>query len=1054
MRTTTCSGGIGILLLAASLSAENLIWNSGFELGCGNWEGNTIMEGVTQPRERCTSMKVTSGNVARGKYALHIPPQPGRIDTLISSHSFTVKENSDYNFSFDAMTDQPGMSVSVAVTSVQRKLVRDEAGNILPPEAQMQAAPELKNVARKFLRLSGHWTRYSISFRTDAVTKSCTVRFHFPKQKEGGSAWLDNIQVAPGKETPVYSAKAPLEAVVETSDHLYEKPEKIPGVLHLVSHDSDRKGTIELTLYDTFFGKKRKTLSIPYQLKQGEPQDIPFCFAGPIPYGGYCVYTSLQPRTTEPEFIRNYAEEPETLAFRRLRRSDESFQSAAFFVAVPTPRKHTAEGFRAGTTSSLSPDGTFTEKILHRKNFRLGDSDDYSRRIRLAGGNTHRAWDHTFAPWSRVEPEQGKFDWSIPDRQLQVAEAAGVDLICVLGGTFGKERGHIPFWARKRDRKDPEGVLALPGSYAAKVKPGYRFFQPQLEDWRNYVAAVATRYRGRIRFYEILNEPNLTMTAPMYLPYLESAAEEIRRIDPKAVILGLCSTSDFGGNLEDFVGQCLQLGAARFLDCITIHPYCTLDNSVPRTQMRMRRDVLANLRKVGVKAGLWNGENYYVLPSSRPWTEHSGRVRPEDIARHILVDLGEGCVGSTPTSMLTLSSCRIQATQADFGMNVRLYPDERYAAHAATMYFVTGARPKLTTELIGRGLAYTFLNRGRLYTAVWNSIQPGEFKLKVPPRAVVYDMMGNGIGPEGGELTLDARPWYLEWPEAETVETVQAWFASKPVSGVNPVQIGRVLLGREKEKSFLFVPVLNLTAKPLPELSLRAESGRFAEMVRGSLRDIPAMGHGIAVLPVRLKGGGKMPFPVRFVANGSPAYTVETEVPPVELISVGRRKQSFAVTRNTFGKPASAADLSAQLTIFPVRDGMLLLELAVQDDLRGKATQESWDTDSVELYLDRDVWSGDPKLYAGGTRKLVFLRGSGNHSSGGVECRMRENRGGYVAEFRIPVERGELLGLDLAVNDSDGEHRRSQLVWSGNSESYRDRSRFRLLRIADSAENR
>ena len=67
---------------------------------------------------------------------------------------------------------------------------------------------------------------------------------------------------------------------------------------------------------------------------------------------------------------------------------------------------------------------------------------------------------------------------------------------------------------------------------------------------------------------------------------------------------------------------------------------------------------------------------------------------------------------------------------------------------------------------------------------------------------------------------------------------------------------------------------------------------------------------------------------------------------------------------------------------------------------------------------------------------------------------MREKAGGYVAEFRIPVERGELLGLDLAVNDSDGEHRRSQLVWSGNSESYRDRSRFRLLRIADSAENR
>ena len=256
-----------------------------------------------------------------------------------------------------------------------------------------------------------------------------------------------------------------------------------------------------------------------------------------------------------------------------------------------------------------------------------------------------------------------------------LAEAAAVDLICVLGGTFGKVRGHVPLWARKRDRKDPEGMKMPPDSYLGRAKPGYRAFLPQLEDWRNYVAAVAARYRGRIRFYEILNEPNLTMTAPMYLPYLESAAEEIRRVDPEAVILGLCSTSDFGGNLEDFVGQCLKLGAARSLDCITIHPYCTLDNSVPRTQMKMRRDVLANLRKVGVKAGLWNGENYYVLPSSRPWTEHAGRVRPEDIARHILVDLGEGCVGSTPTSMTTLSSCRIQATQADAGMNVRLFPE-------------------------------------------------------------------------------------------------------------------------------------------------------------------------------------------------------------------------------------------------------------------------------------------------------------------------------------------------------------------------------------------
>jgi hypothetical protein len=40
-----------------------------------------------------------------------------------------------------------------------------------------------------------------------------------------------------------------------------------------------------------------------------------------------------------------------------------------------------------------------------------------------------------------------------------------------------------------------------------------------------------------------------------------------------------------------------------------------------------------------------------------------------------------------------------------------------------------------------------------------------------------------------------------------------------------------------------------------------------------------------------------------------------------------------------------------------------------------------------------------------------------------------------------------LLGFDISVEDSDSDHRKTELVWSGSADNYRDRSRFGVIRF-------
>ncbi len=123
--------------------------------------------------------------------------------------------------------------------------------------------------------------------------------------------------------------------------------------------------------------------------------------------------------------------------------------------------------------------------------------------------------------WRDIEPEKGQFDWSRTDRIVQQVEAYGLDLLVRVD--------QQPAWAG--------------GGYPNNGPPD------NPEDFGNFLYAMASRYRGRIRAYQVWNEPNLNRpdgggewggrppNATEYVALLKVAYRRIKEADPEAIVI-------------------------------------------------------------------------------------------------------------------------------------------------------------------------------------------------------------------------------------------------------------------------------------------------------------------------------------------------------------------------------------------------------------------------------------------------------------------------------------------------------------------------------------
>jgi len=143
--------------------------------------------------------------------------------------------------------------------------------------------------------------------------------------------------------------------------------------------------------------------------------------------------------------------------------------------------------------------------------------------------------------WGGVEPNPGEWHFESLDRTLDEAEKNGVAVFPVL-------------------------LYSAPWA-----KPAV----DHLDEWCNYVKTTVTRYKNRVRTWEIWNEENLEgfwtrkPSGEEYTKLLKASYETIKAVDPDFTVI-------FGGLAGvplDYIEEAFKAGAGNYFDVMNIHPY-------------------------------------------------------------------------------------------------------------------------------------------------------------------------------------------------------------------------------------------------------------------------------------------------------------------------------------------------------------------------------------------------------------------------------------------------------------------------------------------------
>ncbi len=162
--------------------------------------------------------------------------------------------------------------------------------------------------------------------------------------------------------------------------------------------------------------------------------------------------------------------------------------------------------------------------------------------------------------WEEIEPQRGEFDWAKYDHIVALAEQYDMEIIARLD--------RPPAWARPSN--------PLPASPP-----------DNLADYGRFVYEFVRHYRGRVRYVQIWNEPNLTaewgfqrVDAVAYTRMLQVAYLRAKEADPDVIVLSAplaitLEDASMRGNHNDlvFLEQMYQAGAGSYFDILSANAF-------------------------------------------------------------------------------------------------------------------------------------------------------------------------------------------------------------------------------------------------------------------------------------------------------------------------------------------------------------------------------------------------------------------------------------------------------------------------------------------------
>lgn len=559
------------------------------------------------------------------------------------------------------------------------------------------------------IELTTQWKRYSFTFRPQAGQIFVAMGPDLrASNQDTGTAWIDAVQLEKGTEATPYAVRAPVEVGLETNQ-----------------------------------------------------------LGNMFPYGD-------EPQVTAIVFNAGEGSKSVTLNVQVTDFDDAIVHEAAVTVGAP-PGRSAAVPIRLGVRRKgfyrLNVKAQEAEVALTRP-MRLAIIEPYDRRDSLFGMNHAWPWPELldlskqiglrwFRDWSLkwhdVEPEKGKFTFGQPDEQINRVLERDLNVIALL--PFPSSNWSSSLAAQTNATGNyPTGlerVAAMPRD---------------LGEFTDYVHSTVGHYRGRLRVWEILNEPVFTSyalprakgyQAADYVRLLRVGYQAVKEADPCALVIG-----GIAGGPSTYTQEFIEADGLRWVDALNLHVYPGL--TAPDAYEEPLRQLREKMRSAGADKPIWFTEGAYYADDDTPYEPFDNTwLKPAD------------------------SEIEVAEWQIKFNTLLLAYGAEKIIYHSGTpgslndenlagIFFEWAGMPRkmtvtqsamvdlLTPPVKSLGplqcpetiKAYGFETAGRTVVVAWAKEDTETVQILLtgkPWRAV--DLQGNEL--EAGNIVLTDRPVYF-----------------------------------------------------------------------------------------------------------------------------------------------------------------------------------------------------------------------------------------------------------------------------------------------------
>ena len=431
----------------ATDSVKNFVPNSSFECGAANWGSFTYgLSGWAGNLYRLEG-EIVRTVAHHGRAILKISLAPNILPVFFFDYYEPMRQPVRRVLAANQgwFRVKPGDKLTLSA------FLRADAEGVV---AQMAATEAPDHLQRKQVPVGKDWQRYEFTFVPTQPFLFIAIGLDLEASKRAAATlWLDAIQLERGDQATAYQPRRPIESFIETAKpgNIFTNPAAGLAFTLRAFNNSEQEQPVRgefqlLDFFDRTVLAKEQVLNLPP--RQDKTFDLP-----------------------------------------KLAQGQEGYFRATWTAGGCTQSMRCALITPAGKEATDSPLG-----------FNHAYPWDFLVRLaREAGIVWWRDWS---AKWQTVEPQKGRFDFTVADQQIQRVLDLDSEVEVLLP---------FPSASWSTTAREEEVGKAAGGDAYLRVRLPLSYAPADLNDFGNYAAEVARHYRRSgphaVMHFQILNEP-------------------------------------------------------------------------------------------------------------------------------------------------------------------------------------------------------------------------------------------------------------------------------------------------------------------------------------------------------------------------------------------------------------------------------------------------------------------------------------------------------------------------------------------------------------------